>query len=124
MARSTNRKNRVLRAPATTDSCDIGAGEPEGSPFAFCAPFRGDRVLRLRDLNCAAFVDDCVAVERLVCDQRIEGQPCDQRRDADRVTGETAHTTRAELVEDFVTETRVALDAAIKDALRREKSGA
>jgi AcrR family transcriptional regulator len=39
-------------------------------------------------------------------------------------TGEPAHTTRAELVEDFVTETRVALDAAIKDALRREKSGA
>jgi AcrR family transcriptional regulator len=39
-------------------------------------------------------------------------------------TGESAHATRAELVEDFVTETRVALDAAIKDALRREKSGA
>jgi hypothetical protein len=31
MARSTNRKNRVLRASATTDSCDISAGEPEGS---------------------------------------------------------------------------------------------
>jgi hypothetical protein len=41
----------VLRAPATTDSCDISAGEPEESPFAFCAPFRADRVLRLRDLN-------------------------------------------------------------------------
>jgi hypothetical protein len=32
---SINRKNRVLRAPATTDSCDIGADDPEGSPFAF-----------------------------------------------------------------------------------------
>ena len=51
MARSTNRKNRVLRAPATTDSCEIGAGDPEGSPFAFWEPFRKDRVLRLRDLN-------------------------------------------------------------------------
>jgi hypothetical protein len=51
MARSTNRKNRVLRAPATTDSCDIGAGDPEGSPFAFWCPFRRDRVLRLPDLN-------------------------------------------------------------------------
>jgi hypothetical protein len=47
MARSINRKNRVLRAPATTDSCDIGAGDPEGSPFAFWGPFRRDRVLRL-----------------------------------------------------------------------------
>jgi hypothetical protein len=27
----------VLRASATTDSCDISAGEPEGAPFAFCA---------------------------------------------------------------------------------------
>jgi hypothetical protein len=47
MTRSINRKNRVLRAHATTDSCDIGAGDPEGSPFAFWGPFRRDRVLRL-----------------------------------------------------------------------------
>ncbi len=38
-------------------------------------------------------------------------------------TGEAAHTTREELVEDFVSETKVALAAAIKDARRREKSG-
>ena len=40
------------------------------------------------------------------------------------LTGEAAHTTRAELVEDFVTETKVALDAAIKEARRRDKAGA
>jgi len=39
---STNRKNRVLRAPATNDSCDTGKGDPEGSLFAF----RSGRVLR------------------------------------------------------------------------------
>ena len=32
---SISRKNRVLRAPATTDACDVDAGDPEGSPFAF-----------------------------------------------------------------------------------------
>jgi hypothetical protein len=42
-----NRKNRVLRAPATTDTCNLSAGDPEGSPFAFWDPFRRDRVLRL-----------------------------------------------------------------------------
>jgi hypothetical protein len=41
----------VLLAPATTDSCDIGAGDLEGSPFAFREPFRRGRVLRLPDLN-------------------------------------------------------------------------
>src|SRR5947208_7483705 len=49
----------------------------------FCAP----RVLGDDDL-CTAFVevgDDGVAVERLVCNQRIEGQPFDKRRNADRV---------------------------------------
>ncbi len=51
MALSTNRKNRVLRAPATNDSCDISEGDPEGSPFAFWFPFRRDRVLRIPDLN-------------------------------------------------------------------------
>jgi hypothetical protein len=38
---SINRKNRVLRAPATTDSCDIGADDPER--VAFRVSFRGDR---------------------------------------------------------------------------------
>jgi hypothetical protein len=28
-------KNRVLRAAATTDSCDTSEGNPEGSLFAF-----------------------------------------------------------------------------------------
>ena len=51
MELSTNRKNRVLRAPATTDSCDIGEGDREGAPFAFWAPLRRDRALRLQDLN-------------------------------------------------------------------------
>ena len=37
-------------------------------------------------------------------------------------TGEPAHTTREELVEDFVSETKLALAAAIKDARRRERS--
>jgi len=39
-------------------------------------------------------------------------------------TGEAAHTTREELVEDFVSETKLALAAAIKDARRgtRDKS--
>jgi len=32
---SISRKNRVLRARATTDACDVDAGDPEGSPFAF-----------------------------------------------------------------------------------------
>ena len=36
-------------------------------------------------------------------------------------TGESAHTTRTELVEDLVTETKVALDAAIMEAIRKEK---
>jgi AcrR family transcriptional regulator len=39
-------------------------------------------------------------------------------------TGEAAHTTREELVEDFVRETKVALAAAIKDARRRDKGKA
>jgi hypothetical protein len=39
IACSTNRKNRVLRVPATTDSCDISEGDPEGSPFAFTDVF-------------------------------------------------------------------------------------
>jgi AcrR family transcriptional regulator len=37
-------------------------------------------------------------------------------------TGRLAHTTREELVEDFVTETKLALDAAIKEARRRNKT--
>jgi hypothetical protein len=40
--------------PATTDCCDIGAGDPEASPFAFWAPFRRHRALRL-----AATTDTC-----------------------------------------------------------------
>ena len=36
-------------------------------------------------------------------------------------TGEAAHTTREELVEDFVSETKAALAAGIKDARRRDK---
>jgi hypothetical protein len=47
MARSTKRKNRVLRAPATNDSCETNEGGPEGPPFAFLSPFRRDRVLRV-----------------------------------------------------------------------------
>jgi hypothetical protein len=47
IARSTNRKNRVLRAPATNDSCETSKDDPEGSPFAFWSPFRRDRVLRV-----------------------------------------------------------------------------
>jgi AcrR family transcriptional regulator len=39
-------------------------------------------------------------------------------------TGEAAHTTREELVEDFVAETKLALDAAIKEARRRGKARA
>ena len=39
-------------------------------------------------------------------------------------TGEAAHATREELVEDFVNETKVALAVAIKDAQRRKKAGA
>src|ERR1700710_856650 len=49
----------------------------------FCSP----RMLGDDDLG-AAFIevgDDGVAVERLVCNQRVEGQSFDQRRDADRV---------------------------------------
>jgi hypothetical protein len=34
-----NRKNRVLRAAATTDSCDRSEGDPEGSPFGFTDVF-------------------------------------------------------------------------------------
>jgi AcrR family transcriptional regulator len=37
-------------------------------------------------------------------------------------TGEVAHTTREELVEDFVTETKLALNAAIRQARRRDKT--
>jgi hypothetical protein len=48
MATISECRYRCLRVPATTDSCDIGAGDPEGSPFAFWEPFRKDRVLRLR----------------------------------------------------------------------------
>jgi AcrR family transcriptional regulator len=40
------------------------------------------------------------------------------------LTGRLAHTTREELVEDFVAETKLALDAAIKDARRQKKAGA
>jgi AcrR family transcriptional regulator len=39
-------------------------------------------------------------------------------------TGEVAHATREDLVEDFVNETRTALAAAIKSVRRREKTGA
>jgi len=39
--------------PATTDSCDIGAGDAEGSPFGFWRPLCRGRVLRLPDLNLA-----------------------------------------------------------------------
>jgi hypothetical protein len=39
-------------------------------------------------------------------------------------TGEAAHATREELVEDFVNETKAALVSAIKDARHREKPGA
>ena len=39
-------------------------------------------------------------------------------------TGEAAHATREELVEDFVSETKAALALAIKDARRRKKTGA
>jgi AcrR family transcriptional regulator len=38
-------------------------------------------------------------------------------------TGEAAHATREELVEDFVNETKAALAASIKDARRRKKPG-
>jgi hypothetical protein len=47
--RSTNRKNRVLRAPATTDSCDIGADDPEGRLLERIS--QRDRVLCLQRLN-------------------------------------------------------------------------
>jgi hypothetical protein len=36
-----------FKLPATADSYDIGASDPEGSPFAFGEPSRRDRVLRL-----------------------------------------------------------------------------
>lgn len=39
-------------------------------------------------------------------------------------TGESAHATREELVEDFVNETKAALAVAIKDARRQKKAGA
>ena len=39
-------------------------------------------------------------------------------------TGEAAHATREDLVEDFVNETKTALAAAIKDARRKAKAGA
>ena len=39
-------------------------------------------------------------------------------------TGEAAHATREELVEDFVSETKAALAAAIKGARSRKKAGA
>src|SRR5438093_10899968 len=58
----------------------------------FCAP----RVLGDDDL-CTAFVevgDDGVAVERLVCNQRIEGQPFDKRRNADRVEARPGSSTK------------------------------
>jgi hypothetical protein len=78
IARSTNRKNRVLWPPATNDSCDTSEGDPEGSPFAFRSgrvlrppatndpgdsefpgapvPFRRDRVLRVPDLNLLFYI--------------------------------------------------------------------
>ena len=40
------------------------------------------------------------------------------------LTGEVAHTTREELVEDFVADIKLALDAAIRDAHREGKPGA
>ncbi|MBM7481240.1 AcrR family transcriptional regulator [Bradyrhizobium canariense] len=39
-------------------------------------------------------------------------------------TGEAAHATREDLVEDFVSETKAALAAAIKGARRRKQAGA
>jgi hypothetical protein len=33
-------------APATNDTCDVGAGDPEGSPFAFWDTPRTDRAFR------------------------------------------------------------------------------
>lgn len=39
-------------------------------------------------------------------------------------TGEPAHATREELVEDFVNETKAALAIAIKEARRKQKAGA
>ena len=49
ICRSANRKNRVLRAPATTDSCDIGADDPEGRLLERIS--QRDRVLCLQRLN-------------------------------------------------------------------------
>src|SRR5260221_14740948 len=46
MARSTNRKNRVFRSPATTVSCEIPIPR---TPVPFCR----NRVLRVQDLNLA-----------------------------------------------------------------------
>ncbi|WGD49838.1 TetR/AcrR family transcriptional regulator [Bradyrhizobium sp. CB1650] len=40
------------------------------------------------------------------------------------LTGQSAHTTREELVEDFVNETKTALAAAIKDLRRRDNTSA
>jgi hypothetical protein len=48
---STNRKNRVLRAPAPNDSYETSDGVPRGPPFAFRLTFRRDRVLRVSDLD-------------------------------------------------------------------------
>ena len=49
ICRSTNRKNRVLRAPGTTDSCDIDAEDPEGRLLERIS--QRDRVLCLQRLN-------------------------------------------------------------------------
>jgi AcrR family transcriptional regulator len=38
------------------------------------------------------------------------------------LTGQVAHTTREELIEDFVSETKLALQAAIEEVRRREKA--
>ena len=42
----------------------------------------------------------------------------------DLFTGEAAHATREEMVEDFVSETKAALALAIKDASRKPKARA
>jgi len=45
------RANSSCNRPWKFPACDIGAGDPDGSPFAFWMPSRKDRVLRLRVLN-------------------------------------------------------------------------
>src|SRR5258707_14831036 len=67
MELSTNRKNRVLRAPATNDSCETPIPGTD-------VPFRRDRVLRVPDLN-------------LRQSDRLEYCAGDQRREIDQETG-------------------------------------